>query len=343
MRLRNFAPNLSIKRSQRTTLRISVATSSGSLDVVLPPSETETDQVQLEEAIEISGGMPIYQLVILCGLWGAAGAAMLVTVFMIEGLTAANLGDWVIKGNASMLAGCALGSFFTGILSDTQGRRRAVIASAAVLSLGGFGSAWSCDTLTYLISRCLVGAGAGGVMGSTGCLGIEAVSPRYRTWVTPAFNIAWSLGSLGMIVAALFVTQWRTLLNVVAIPSIVLLTAVVLKVPESPRWLLLQRGRVAAKTALERMANENSRQFTSNLAPVNTSTTAPVRVRDFLKGDLWVHTPALTCVCFIAAMLYFGLSLGVSELVGNLHLNSALCFGAEIPALLLSGFFWDLL
>ncbi|KAK3269899.1 hypothetical protein CYMTET_21677 [Cymbomonas tetramitiformis] len=144
-----------------------------------------------------------------------------------------------------------------------------------------------------------------------------------------------------MIVAALFVTQWRTLLNVVAIPSTVLLTAVVLKVPESPRWLLLQRGRAAAKTALERMANENSRQFTSNLAPVNTPTTAPVRVRAFLKGDLWVHTPALTCVCFIAAMLYFGLSLGVPELVGNLHLNSALCFGAEIPALLLSGLMLD--
>ena len=156
------------------------------------------------------------------------------------------------------LIGTVLGAMFGGIPSDHLGRRQTLRWIAVLYFVSAVGAALAPGWVLFLIFRFLGGLGVG-ASSVTAPLYISEISPadsRGRLVGLFQFNIV--LGILvaylsNYLLAGLGEHSWRLMLGVQAVPAILFLV-LLLKVPESPRWLLLH-GRGAEGGAVLSIIN----------------------------------------------------------------------------------------
>lgn len=191
----------------------------------------------------------------------------------IEPLTARfGLGDFM-KGWASgcVLVGCAAGVLLVGPISDRFGRKLAMFLAALMFLISAIGTAIPNDITTFILFRIVGGLG----------IGIASIStPMYIAEITPAhirgrmvavnqiaivggiagtafinYFIAHSQGdpSLAENQAWIIETGWRWMFGTGIAPS-VLFAALLIPIPESPRWLIERRREDEAKRILEKVA-----------------------------------------------------------------------------------------
>lgn len=157
------------------------------------------------------------------------------------------------------LIGTVLGSLTGAIPSERYGRKYTLFAIAVLYLLSSIGSALASDWISFLIFRFLGGIGVG-ISSVTAPLYISEISPansRGRLVAMFQFNVV-----LGILIAYLsnFLlvgvgdNDWRWMLGVQAFPSLVFLVTI-LFVPESPRWLIVKRGRVEEARHILSVAN----------------------------------------------------------------------------------------
>ena len=150
---------------------------------------------------------------------------------------------------SSLLFGAALGAVTIGRLSDAWGRRRTILLLAVLFFVGTIICVSAPSFEVLVIGRVLLGLAVGGA---------SAVVPVFRAELAP-YEIRGSLSGRNevMIVSgqlAAFVVNaiignvlghvdgvWRIMLAVAALPAIALFFGM-LRMPESPRWLL-SKGR----------------------------------------------------------------------------------------------------
>ncbi|WP_210487760.1 sugar porter family MFS transporter [Rufibacter aurantiacus] len=147
---------------------------------------------------------------------------------------------------AIALIGTVLGSLTGGIPSDKFGRKNTLFGIAVLYLLASVGTALAPDWYTFLIFRFLGGIGVG-VSSVTAPLYISEISPaKSRGKLVALFQFNIVFGILMAYVsnyafAGVGEHDWRWMLGIQAVPSIIFLVTV-LMVPESPRWLLLKRA-----------------------------------------------------------------------------------------------------
>lgn len=159
---------------------------------------------------------------------------------------------------SSLLFGAAAGAMIFGRISDNWGRRKTIIALAVGFFVGTLFCVFAPSFAFMVIGRIILGLAVGGA---------STVVPVYLAELAP-YEIRGSLAGRNelMIVVgqlAAFVINaiignvwghhegvWRYMLAIAAIPAIALFFGM-LRVPESPRWLV-ERGRIdEARTVLE--------------------------------------------------------------------------------------------
>ncbi|WP_181307997.1 sugar porter family MFS transporter [Rufibacter sp. XAAS-G3-1] len=158
---------------------------------------------------------------------------------------------------AIALIGTVLGSLTGGIPSDKFGRKNTLFGIAVLYLLASVGTALAPDWYTFLFFRFLGGIGVG-VSSVTAPLYISEIAPaKSRGKLVAMFQFNIVFGILMAYVsnyafAGISEHDWRWMLGIQAVPSIVFL-ATILMVPESPRWLLLNRANKVedAKRTLE--------------------------------------------------------------------------------------------
>jgi sugar porter (SP) family MFS transporter len=168
-----------------------------------------------------------------------------------------------------VLIGCMVGSGLAGPISDRIGRRRLMLTSAALFLASAIGCAVPHTITGFVAFRFVGGLGIGSA---------AVLSPLYIAEIAPA-RVRGALVSVNQmaivtgILLAYFVnwifagtgpSNWRYMYAAGAVPS-VLFFLLLLRVPESPRWLL-KRDR----------EDEASRV----LARVNTAEAAAQEIRD---------------------------------------------------------------
>ncbi|MCP1307770.1 sugar porter family MFS transporter [Paenibacillus tyrfis] len=160
---------------------------------------------------------------------------------------------WAVS---SLIIGCIAGAAVSGMLSDKFGRKKVLIAAAALFIIGSVGSAVPETFTGYIIARMIGGIGIG--ITSTLCplYNAEIAPARYRgrlvalnqfATVTGIFlvyfvnsgiagysNDAWNIA-----------TGWRWMFGVGVLPGVLFLVLLFF-VPESPRWLIKQGRPVEA-------------------------------------------------------------------------------------------------
>ncbi|MFQ6630077.1 hypothetical protein Gotur_008035 [Gossypium turneri] len=159
---------------------------------------------------------------------------------------------------AMSLIGATCITTCSGSLSDWLGRRPILIISSLLYFLSGIVMLWAPNVPTLLLARLLDGLGIGLAVTLIPIYISETAPPEIRGFLNtlPLFS-----GCLGMFLSYCMVfgmslttlPNWRLMLGVLSIPSLVYLALTVFFLPESPRWLV-SKGRMSeARKVLQRI------------------------------------------------------------------------------------------
>ena len=155
-----------------------------------------------------------------------------------------------------VLIGCMFGAGLAGPISDRIGRRRFMLISAVLFLVSAAGCALPRTIAEFVVFRFVGGLGIGSA---------AVLSPLYIAEIAPA-RIRGALVSVNQlaivtgILLAYFVnglfagagpSNWRWMYAMGAVPSIVFFL-LLLRVPESPRWLVKNGREDEARTVLTR-------------------------------------------------------------------------------------------
>jgi sugar porter (SP) family MFS transporter len=160
----------------------------------------------------------------------------------------------------SLLIGCIAGASAAGSLGDRYGRKRTMLVAAILFCLSSLGTAFPRTLVEFTVARFIAGT-AIGVASVLAPLYIAEVSPaaiRGRlvtlnqmaivTGILLSYFVSWLLSGLGP-------ESWRWMFASAGIPSGILF-ALLLLIPESPRWLLKRNRDVEAMVTLRRINGE---------------------------------------------------------------------------------------
>lgn len=171
------------------------------------------------------------------------------------------INDVQVEVLAGILNLCALvGSLTAGRTSDIIGRRYTIVLASVIFMIGATLMGYGPNYAILMLGRCITGIGVGFALMIGPVYAAEISSPSSRGLLTslPEFCISFGIlmgyvsnycfGKLAVKIG------WRMMLGVAAIPSLVLALGV-LRMPESPRWLVLQGRLKEAREVLSKVSN----------------------------------------------------------------------------------------
>jgi sugar porter (SP) family MFS transporter len=172
------------------------------------------------------------------------------------GLSATQLGAAV----SAALVGTLIGALGAGKPGDRYGSRTILLWIAVAYIVSALGSALSSGLAMLVAFRFLGGLAIGGSSVLAPVYITEVAPPERRGMLVGFFQLSIVLGILGAYVSNFLIAQavdgelaWRLKLGVAAVPALLFLI-LMLRVPQSPRWLF-HRGRTAeAREAIETLS-----------------------------------------------------------------------------------------
>jgi sugar porter (SP) family MFS transporter len=155
---------------------------------------------------------------------------------------------------AAVPIGAVFGAFFAGRLNDRYGRRLMILISSVVFILGALGSAAAGSEEVLVIARVFVGGAIGIASAAAPVYISEVAPPGVRGRLVTFFQLSVTIGivvAYGVGLAFEPSESWRWMLGLGAAPAVVLGIGM-LRMPQSPRWLVMVgRGYDARQTLRE--------------------------------------------------------------------------------------------
>jgi sugar porter (SP) family MFS transporter len=154
---------------------------------------------------------------------------------------------------ASILAGAVIGALSCSLLSQRLGRHRTLLVVSAVFVLGSLGAALAPNPELLSLARVVLGFAVGGATQTAPVYVAELAPSAYRGRLVLFFQIAIGVGILvATIVGATEQVDWRMAIGAAVVPSALML-GLMLRLPDSPRWLVKAGRTDDARAALERV------------------------------------------------------------------------------------------
>lgn len=160
---------------------------------------------------------------------------------------------------SSVLIGAVIGAATNGILADMFGRKKIIMATAVIFTLGSIMCAFAPNIFVLIASRIFVGF-AVGVVNFVVPLYLSEISPKHlRGTLVSLYQWAITAGILfSYFINAVFahaVYNWRWMLFAGVIPGIVLFVGMCF-MHDTPRWLLSKKRDEEAKIAFKKIEPE---------------------------------------------------------------------------------------
>jgi sugar porter (SP) family MFS transporter len=187
------------------------------------------------------------------------------------------------------LWGTLAGSIFGGIPTEKYGRKKVLFWIGLLFAVSSMGSALAQDPYTFSFFRFIggIGIGVSSVVAPTYISEISTPATRGKLGAMYQFNIVF--GILIAFLSNYFLqgiggsNDWRWMLGVMAIPSIVY-TVMVMGVPESPRWLVTTKNDlVKAKETLQLIGVEDAEAEISSIIKSNQHNSSSVKSETFFS------------------------------------------------------------
>jgi major inositol transporter-like SP family MFS transporter len=223
-----------------------------------------------------------------------------------------------------LLLGAAIGAVFGGRLSDRIGRRKSIFLLSILFFISTIGCTLAPNVLTMIIFRFLLGMAVGGASVTVPTY-IAEMAPSDRRGRMVTRNELMIVG--GQFLAFVFNAilgnlmsdegVWRYMLFLAAIPAVLLFFGM-LKVPESPRWLLSKGRREESLIILLKIRSEEDAH--AELAEIESALNRESELKAASFKDL--------AVPWIRRVVFIGIAIAiVTQATG---VNSIMYYGTEI-------------
>ena len=218
---------------------------------------------------------------------------------------------------ASALYGTVIGALLGGIPADRMGRKKSLfwIGLFYFISAVGSGVAWDVTSFTFF--RFLGGLGVGAS---------SVVAPMYISEIAPSksrgllvalyqfnivFGIVMAYVSNYWIGTAGIPEDWRWMLGVEAIPAI-LYTILILRIPESPRWLITKFNDLTQARAILIRTDPEGVEETIQLAIAESQSTQTKQSAGFRT---LFRPQYLSCTLLAIAIAFFNQVSGINAII----------------------------
>ncbi|MFT4153865.1 sugar porter family MFS transporter [Parafilimonas sp.] len=157
------------------------------------------------------------------------------------------------------LIGTIFGALFGNIPSDRLGRKQTLFLVAILYMLASLGTALAHNWYLFLLFRFLGGIGVG-ASSVTAPIYISEIAPAEKRGSLVAlfqFNVVFGIVVSYLsnyVIGTSSEISWRWMLGVQAVPSLLFLIFIRF-VPETPRWLILQRGKMDEAKSILKIIN----------------------------------------------------------------------------------------
>lgn len=175
-----------------------------------------------------------------------------------------NIDNGMIIGliTSSVMLGAIFGGILAGRISDKLGRRKMILISAIIFVVGSILSGVAPHDGNYflIISRIILGIAVGASSALVPAYMSEMAPAKYRGQLSGINQTMIVSGMLISYIVDYFLRElpiemgWRLMLSIAAIPALILYLGV-LKLPESPRFLIKKGKFEEAKTVLTHIRN----------------------------------------------------------------------------------------
>jgi SP family galactose:H+ symporter-like MFS transporter len=161
---------------------------------------------------------------------------------------------------SSVLIGAIIGAFMGGELADRYGRRKIIILAAIIFTGGAIGTSLAPNIVILIIGRIVVGVAIGMASFVAPLYISEASPPKIRGFLVTFNQLSITIG---IVISYLvdfglsLIRGWRFMFGLAAIPGIILMIGM-LRMPDSPRWLVNHGNFDKARKILKEIReNEN--------------------------------------------------------------------------------------
>ena len=173
---------------------------------------------------------------------------------------------------AAVPIGAAFGALAAGPMADKYGRRIIIIVSAFVFIAGALGSAASDSFAVLTISRVVIGVAIGFASAVAPVYISEMAPPDIRGRLVTMFQLAVTIGILvAYFVGLAFESSgdWRWMLGLGAVPAL-LLAGGMIKMPQSPRWLVMSGQDYKARATLQQIRSGGEHEIDVEIAEIES-------------------------------------------------------------------------
>nr|XP_045015561.1 solute carrier family 22 member 1 [Jaculus jaculus] len=232
--------------------------------------------------------------------------------------------------------GFFLGSLGVGYVADRFGRKLCLLMTTAVMSVSGVLMAVAPDYTSMLLCRLLQGVVSKGSWVSGYTLITEFVGSAYRRTAAILYQVAFTVGLVGLTGVAYAIPYWRWLQLAVTLPTFFFLLYYWC-LPESPRWLLSQKKNAQAVKIMDHIAQKNGKLPPADLKMLSveedaTEKRSPSFADLFRTPNLRKHTLILMYLWFACAVLYQGLIMHMGATSEDLYMDFFYSALVEFPA-----------
>jgi len=231
--------------------------------------------------------------------------------------------------------GMILGVFTFGVLADIFGRKRVLVVLLVAICVTGILTSLMPTFTLFAVMRVINAFFLIGIFEVNFTFVFEFAGGKWSTIVGMGMEYSWVAGWLILAVLGYLVRSWRNLMVMISVPS-VLAVLLVWLVPESPRWLISKGRLEEAESILRAGAKVNGAELPADWKLHHVQKDEKQSSATIL--DLFKTRTMRTKIMiiyynfFVCAFLYFGLTLNIGDLGGDVFVNFAVSGLLEIPA-----------
>lgn len=240
------------------------------------------------------------------------------------------------------MSGTMGGVLLCPILSDAFGRRPANLISSWLFLILGLTSTLSSNYTVYIVLRFCTGFFKAAMFYSGYTLTCEWFPPNRRSIPGCANMLFWAAGVMSLPGLMYLVPHWRVAMIAMTAPLAVTLFYP-LFLPESLHWYYAQGHFDKAEQVLKKVAKWNNvtlsqgmlddvRRRSKKIKEAAKASKRPNMLDVARMPTLRLYAGLLCVAWFTSALVYYGLTLSTSVLVGNKYWNCFLSGLVEIPA-----------
>jgi sugar porter (SP) family MFS transporter len=212
---------------------------------------------------------------------------------------------------AAVPIGAVGGAAIAGPAADNYGRRLVILLAAIVFTIGALGSAAAPGLGALVVARIVIGVAIGLASAAAPVYISEVAPPESRGRLVSFFQLAVTIGILvAYLVGLAFdgIEGWRWMLGLGCVPALGLAFGM-LRMPQSPRWLVMQGDDYAARAVLAKIRVDDAGTIDRELDEIEES------VRADAKPGSWsdLLQPA------VKAALVVGIGLAILQQVTGIN------------------------